>query len=401
MIAVPYVEGGKSWKKNNTVNTNNDISTKPEKLKPNDYGLIHINTLMPMAGETLKTLSTNKKHMSGISTGYKDIDRLTSGFAPANCVILAARPGMGKSTLALNIAANVSKDPSKAVIYFSLEMSAMELALRLISSEGSIDHQKLQNGILDKGMWAKAAVAMTSLSSRNLYLSENMMSTVDDIKTACRSVDNLGLVVIDYLQLINSAGKVSAGGVRQQVISDISRAIKIMAGELKVPILCLSQLSRSTEYRQDKRPILSDLRDSGAIEQDADIVMFLYDEEYYTRSTGSTRNVECIVAKQRSGAKGTAMLRWTQHYSRFDNAPENEPEIEYGLPFEDSDEEGGEVGGSQAGKSDQSDEISQSEQSSALKDVQQVKLPDFPADPDLSCQAKSLNISSYYSRIRT
>ena len=210
-----------------------------------------------------------------------------------------------------------------------------------------------------------------------------MMSTVDDIKTACRSVDNLGLVVIDYLQLINSAGKVSAGGVRQQVISDISRAIKIMAGELKVPILCLSQLSRSTEYRQDKRPILSDLRDSGAIEQDADIVMFLYDEEYYTRSTGSTRNVECIVAKQRSGAKGTAMLRWTQHYSRFDNAPENEPEI----------------GGSQAWKSDQSDEFSQSEQSSALKDVQQVKLPDFPADPDLSCQAKSLNISSYQSHI--
>ena len=225
---------------------------------------------------------------------------------------------MGKTSMALNILLDAGKKSGKQVAFFSLEMSREQLALRLISSECFVDNKKLVTGKLTDDDWDKIAVAADSLNQSRILIDDDSSVTVADINAKCRRVEDLGLVVIDYLQLMQSAGgKTRQGDNRQQIVSDISRSLKIMAKELNVPVLCLSQLSRANESRTDKRPMLSDLRESGAIEQDADIVMFLYREGYYNKDTENPNLAECIVAKNRHGETRTIELQWLPDFTSF------------------------------------------------------------------------------------
>ena len=242
-------------------------------------GLTPISTVLIDVYDRLGELAASESAIPGLSTGLRDLDRAISGLNKSDLILLAARPGMGKTSMALNILLNAGKKSGKNVAFFSLEMSREQLALRLISSECFVDNKKLVTGKLSEQDWESVAAAADSLNRSTILIDDDSSVTVADINAKCRRVDNLGLVIIDYLQLMQSAGGKSRGNEnRQQIVSDISRSLKIMAKELNVPVLCLSQLSRANESRQDKRPMLSDLRESGAIEQDADIVMFLYRE---------------------------------------------------------------------------------------------------------------------------
>ncbi len=282
-------------------------------------GLEDISTIVQATIQRLNELSASGQEVPGLSTGLADVDRVIAGLNNSDLIILAARPGVGKSSLALNMLLNVSKKfRDKAVAYFSLEMSKLQLAMRLISSESFVDLKRLVTGRLSEDDWGKIAAAATSLSQTRIYIDDNPMLTVADMKSKCRRLDNLGLVVIDYLQLMTSAGGPQrSGDNRQQIVSDISRALKIMAKDLNVPVLCLSQLSRANESRADKRPMLSDLRESGAIEQDADIVMFLYREGMYSDSEEDHNRAECIIAKNRHGETDTVELQWLPEYTTF------------------------------------------------------------------------------------
>ena len=254
----------------------------------------------------------------GLSTGLSAVDRKINGLNKSDLLLLAARPGMGKTSMALNVALSAAKASGKTVAIFSLEMSKEQLVTRLIASEGLVENQRLITGNLRESDWQRIAEAASALSRMDIRIDDNPLLTVADMNAKCRRLENLGLVVIDYLQLMTSAGgKGYSGENRQQAVSDISRMLKIMAKELQVPVLCLSQLSRANEKREDKRPMLSDLRESGAIEQDADIVMFLYRDDYYN-SDAEKRNVaECIVAKNRHGETGKVELRWMPEYTAF------------------------------------------------------------------------------------
>ena len=254
----------------------------------------------------------------GISTGLIDLDRRISGLNNSDLLILAARPGMGKTSLALNIALEAGKNSGKNVAIFSLEMSREQLVLRLISNESFVDNKKLVTGKLNESDWEKVAAAADALNRTKILIDDDSTVSVADINAKCRRVEDLGLVVIDYLQLMQSAGGKSRGNEnRQQIVSDISRSLKIMAKELNVPVLCLSQLSRANESRTNKRPMLSDLRESGAIEQDADIVMFLYREDYYEKESENHNLAECIIAKNRHGETRTVELQWLPEYTTF------------------------------------------------------------------------------------
>ncbi len=255
---------------------------------------------------------------AGLSSGFSGVDRKIHGLSPSDLILLAARPGVGKSSLALNMALNVAKTSGKTVAVFSLEMSKEQLVTRLLSSEGLIELGRLATGRLQTADWSKLTQAVKVLRQADIRIDDNPMLTVADMNAKCRRLDNLGLVVVDYLQLISaSGGKSYAGENRQQAVSDISRMMKIMAKELNVPVLCLSQLSRANEKREDKRPLLSDLRDSGAIEQDADIVLFLYREDYYNEDTENKNTAECSVAKNRHGETGKVQLRFEPQYTTF------------------------------------------------------------------------------------
>ena len=225
---------------------------------------------------------------------------------------------MGKTSLALNIALNVGKSSGKTVAMFSLEMSKEQLALRLLSSEALVESNRLITGDLRETDWMKVAQAASVLSQADIRLDDNPLLTVSDMNAKCRRIDNLGLVVIDYLQLMSSAGGKNNHESRQQAVSDISRMLKIMAKELQVPVLCLSQLSRANEKRDDKRPMLSDLRESGAIEQDADIVLFIFREDYYSPDSDKRNIAELIVAKNRHGETGKVELKWMPEFTTFD-----------------------------------------------------------------------------------
>ena len=258
------------------------------------------------------------KTLPGLSTGLSAVDAKINGLNKSDLLLLAARPGMGKTSMALNVALSAARESGKTVAIFSLEMSKEQLVTRLIASEGLVENTRLVTGNLRESDWQRIAEAASSLSRMDIRIDDNPLLTVADMNAKCRRLDNLGLVVIDYLQLMTSAGgKGYSGENRQQAVSDISRMLKIMAKELQVPVLCLSQLSRANEKREDKRPMLSDLRESGAIEQDADIVMFLYRDDYYN-SDAEKRNVaECIVAKNRHGETGKVELRWMPEYTAF------------------------------------------------------------------------------------
>ena len=281
--------------------------------------LEHVGTILLKVFDRLTELSESGSEISGISTGLRDLDKFISGLNKTDLTLLAARPGMGKTSMALNIALSVAKKyPKRTVAFFSLEMSKQQLVTRLISNESFIDNKKLTTGRLTVDEWSKIGIASAALSQTDLRVDDNPSITVAEMNAKCRRIDDLALVVIDYLQLMTSAGTKSYGGEnRQQVVSDISRSLKIMAKELNVPVLCLSQLSRANESRQDKRPMLSDLRESGAIEQDADEVLFLYREDYYNKDTEKQNVAECIVAKNRHGETGTVELQWLPQFTTF------------------------------------------------------------------------------------
>ncbi len=281
-------------------------------------GLTPISQVLLDVYDRLGELAASGKPIPGMSTGLRDLDRAISGLNKSDLVLLAARPGMGKTSMALNILLEAGKKSGQSVAFFSLEMSREQLALRLISSECFVELKKLITGKLSEADWEKVAVAADSLNRAKILIDDDPSVSVADILARCRRVEDLGLVVIDYLQLMQSAnGRTRSGDNRQQIVSDISRALKIMAKELNVPVLCASQLSRANESRQNKRPMLSDLRESGAIEQDADIVLFLYREGYYEKDVENPNLAECIVAKNRHGETGTIEVQWLPEFTTF------------------------------------------------------------------------------------
>ena len=265
--------------------------------------------------DQLNDLASGK---TGLPSGFSAVDQKIHGLNKSDLILLAARPGVGKSSFAMNMALNVARQSQKTVAVFSLEMSKEQLLVRLMASEGLVDLNRLMTGRLSASDWGKVTQAARTLRQTDIRIDDNPMLTAADMNAKCRRLENLGLVIVDYLQLMSSSGgKSYAGENRQQAVSDISRMLKIMAKELNVPVICLSQLSRANEKREDKRPMLSDLRDSGAIEQDADIVIFLYREDYYKEDTENRNVAECIVAKNRHGETGKVPLRWAPEYVTF------------------------------------------------------------------------------------
>ena len=267
--------------------------------------------------DRLKELSKSDSAIPGLSTGMRDLDKKINGLNNSDLLLVAARPAMGKSAFSLNIALNVAKKYNKTVAMFNLEMSREQLAMRLLAIESFVDGQKMATGKLSEEEWNRLSMAAVSLSQTDIRIDDNPSITVAEMNAKCRRVENLGLVVIDYLQLMNGSGYGKGGDSRVNVVSEISRSLKIMAKELNVPVICLSQLSRGPESRTDKRPMLSDLRESGAIEQDADEVLFLYRDEYYNENSEDKGVAECIVSKNRHGEVGTVKLQWIPQYQTF------------------------------------------------------------------------------------
>ena len=283
-----------------------------------------IKEVLAKTESNLEILAENKNEITGLATGLYDLDKLTTGLHPSEFIIIAARPAMGKTAFALNIATHVAKTQDKAVAVFNLEMPAEQLAARILSSLGQIDSFKLRTGQLVNDDWKRVNEAISQLSNTNMMLDDTPGITIGDIKAKCRrlasSDTGLSLIVIDYLQLISSDK--NYGSNRQQEVSDISRSLKTLALELNVPIIALSQLSRSVETREDKRPVMSDLRESGSIEQDADIVGFLYRDDYYNKEAKTSDNnsiSELIIGKHRNGPTGTIELLFKKNTSTFLN----------------------------------------------------------------------------------
>ena len=280
--------------------------------------LEHIGTILHKVFDHLTELSQTDSAIPGRSTGLRDLDSKINGLNKSDLVLIAARPAMGKTSFALNIGLNVAKKYDRTVAFFSLEMSREQLAMRLLSGESFVDSQKMATGKLAEDEWEKLGMASVALSQTDIRVDDNPSITVAEMNAKLRRVDNLGLVIIDYLQLMTGSGYSKGGGEnRVQVVSEISRALKIMAKELNVPVVCLSQLSRGPEGRTDKRPMLSDLRESGAIEQDADVVLFLYRDDYYNPDSEEKNVAECIVSKNRHGEVGTVKLQWLPQYTTF------------------------------------------------------------------------------------
>ena len=280
--------------------------------------MVPLRMVLPEVLDRLSEMSESESRLPGLSTGLSAVDRKITGLNKSDLILLAARPGMGKTSFALNVALNVAKSEKKTVAVFSLEMSREQLATRLLSSEACVESGRLRTGSLRETDWEKIAAAASVLNKVDIRIDDNPMLSVADMNAKCRRIDGLALVVIDYLQLMTSASGNNRGGEnRQQMVSDMSRMLKIMAKELNVPVICLSQLSRANEKRDDKRPMLSDLRESGAIEQDADIVLFLYRDDYYNEDSEKRNIAECIVAKNRHGETGKVELRWMPEYTTF------------------------------------------------------------------------------------
>ena len=282
--------------------------------------IINIGSLSVDELTRLDEMRKNRDKILGIPTGFVDLDRMTGGLNNSDLIILAARPAMGKTAFALNLALNAANISNKNVLIFSLEMPAQQLYQRLLAMESEIGQGKIKMGNLTEDEWARMAFSMGNLSSKNIFVADLPNTNVLEIRSYARKMksnDKLDLIVIDYLQLINGT-RVSRGEFnRQQEVSDISRALKGLARELNVPIIALSQLSRSVEQRMDKRPMLSDLRESGAIEQDADIVAFLYREDYYIPETENKGISELIIGKHRNGAVGTIKLLFLNEITKF------------------------------------------------------------------------------------
>ncbi|UVI33720.1 replicative DNA helicase [Paenibacillus spongiae] len=256
--------------------------------------------------------------VTGIPSGFTDLDKMTSGFQRNDLIIVAARPSVGKTAFALNIAQNVGVRAGQTVAIFSLEMSASQLVNRMISAEGNIDASRIRTGYMEGGDWENVTMAIGNLNDANIFIDDTPALTVSEIRSKCRALKKqdagLGLILIDYLQLISSRERKEN---RQQEVSEISRTLKQIARELEVPVIALSQLSRGVEQRQDKRPMMSDLRESGSIEQDADIVAFLYRDDYYDKESEKKNIIEIIIAKQRNGPVGTVELAFLKNFNKF------------------------------------------------------------------------------------
>jgi len=270
--------------------------------------------------DRLEQLYEQGDAITGTPTGFMDLDKLTAGLQPSNLVVIGARPAMGKTSFALNLAAHAASEANRPVLFFSLEMSHLELSQRLLCSDARVNASNIRNGRLQESDWKKIGDAVGRLGTAPIWIDDNPNITVMEIRSKARRLKSregdLGLVVVDYLQLMT--GRSSAEN-RQVEVSEISRGLKILARELECPVIALSQLSRGLEQRQDKRPMLADLRESGAIEQDADIVMFLYRDEVYNSESPDMGTAEVLVAKHRSGPTGVVRLAFLPHYTRFAN----------------------------------------------------------------------------------
>lgn len=286
-------------------------------------GLVPLSEAISEAYDRLGKISgPDKEKYVGARTGFTLLDSITSGLNKSDLIIIAARPGMGKTSFAMNIATNVARRAEKEVVTFNLEMSKEQIATRILSTEALVESNTLRNGRISGDDWVKLATSAGYLSTLPLYIDDTASMTVQKMKAKLRRTKNLGLVIIDYLQLMESTSK---SDNRVTVISEITRQLKVMAKELNVPVILLSQLSRAVESRTDKRPMLSDLRESGSIEQDADIVLFLYRDAYYNKESQRQNISECIVAKNRHGETGTVELIWDGQYTRFSNPDYNAP----------------------------------------------------------------------------
>ena len=288
--------------------------------KKNQKGYSSIKDILVDTFTQLEQLYNQKESITGVPTGFVDLDYRTSGLHNSDLILVAARPAMGKSAFALNIATNAAVRAKVPVAIFSLEMSKEQMTNRILCSEAMVDSAKVRTGKIDDDEWAKLAATSGELSEAGIYIDDAPGISIMEIRAKCRKMKlekNIGLVVIDYLQLVQGSNK--KGGSREQEIAEISRSLKILAKEIDVPVIALSQLSRAPEQRIDHRPMLSDLRESGSIEQDADIVMFLYRDDYYNEDTEKKNIAEVIIAKHRSGATGTVELLWLANYTKFAN----------------------------------------------------------------------------------
>ena len=286
----------------------------------NQKGYTPIKDVLVESFTKLEELYNRKQHITGVPTGFVELDYKTAGLHGSELILVAARPAMGKTAFALNIATNAALRGNAPVAIFSLEMSKEQLVNRILCSEAMVDSNKVRTGKLEEDDWVKLAGAIGPLSESEIYIDDTPGISVMEIRTKCRKLKmekNIGLVVIDYLQLVQGSNKRQAS--REQEISEISRSLKILAKEINVPVIALSQLSRAVEQRPDHRPMLSDLRESGAIEQDADIVMFLYRDDYYNKESEKKDIAEVIIAKQRGGQTGTVELLWMGNYTKFVN----------------------------------------------------------------------------------
>ena len=286
----------------------------------NQKGYAPIKDVLVESFTKLEELYNRKQHITGVPSGFTELDYRTAGFHGSELILIAARPAMGKTAFALNIATNAAVKANVPVAVFSLEMSKEQLVNRILCSESMVDSNKVRTGKLEEDDWTKLAGAIGPLSEAEIFIDDTPGINITEIRAKCRKLKlekNIGMVVIDYLQLIQGSNK--RGGSREQEISEISRSLKILAKELDVPVIALSQLSRAAEQRPDHRPMLSDVRESGAIEQDADIVMFLYRDDYYNQDSEKKDIAEIIIAKHRGGSTGTVELLWLGSYTKFVN----------------------------------------------------------------------------------
>lgn len=284
-----------------------------EKRSSNDFEPLSV--ILERGFEQIEAIFNNEGELTGVGSGFKDLDEMTSGFQKGDMVLIAARPSMGKTTFALNIAEHAALREGKSVVIFSLEMSKEQLAYKLLCSEANVDMLSLRTGKLTPEDWDNIARASGPLASAKIYIDDTAGVSVMEMRSKCRRLKmeyGIDLILIDYLQLMSGSGE-----SRQQEVAEISRNIKAIAKEMECPVIALSQLSRAPEQRADHRPMLSDLRESGSIEQDADLVMFLYRDEYYNKETEDKNVGECIIAKQRNGPVGTVKLAWLGQYSKF------------------------------------------------------------------------------------
>ena len=287
--------------------------------KKSKTGYTSIKDVLVESFTKLEELYNQKQHVTGVPTGFIDLDRMTAGLHGSEFILIAARPAMGKSAFALNIATYAATRANVPVAIFSLEMSKEQVGNRLLCSEALVDSNNVRTGDLNDEELSKLAETSGELSQAPIYIDDTAGITITEMRARCRKLKlekNIGLVVVDYLQLIQGSGKTSG---REQEIAEISRSLKILAKELEIPVIALSQLSRAVEARDDHRPMLSDLRESGSIEQDADIVMFLYRDDYYNEDSPEKNVAEVIIAKQRAGSTGTVKLAWIGNYTKFAN----------------------------------------------------------------------------------